>query len=204
DERQETISISGSLYLEWLDEHLTWNKEEYNGINRISASALSVWRPNLMVYNSHTELEIELFHEKPEVFLSFNETKSVVGGWTLESAATRLGYWNALNRQMSYTKPKQFKIEDLSLMNASSADVIMQHYFPFVELTPRMKRFSNYFSVTIKMPVVVSSLINIFAFLIPDFATKMTILIGNLLLQFCFMDDLMNILPYTTDSIPAI
>uniref|UniRef100_A0A915JZG1 Uncharacterized protein n=1 Tax=Romanomermis culicivorax TaxID=13658 RepID=A0A915JZG1_ROMCU len=30
DEKQETMSVVGSLYLEWMDEYLMWNKSDYN------------------------------------------------------------------------------------------------------------------------------------------------------------------------------
>ncbi|GFV97651.1 neuronal acetylcholine receptor subunit beta-3 [Trichonephila clavipes] len=55
DVKDKTIKIDTWLYARWNDQYLTWNPEEYGGLDQLSLPAAEVWRPDLSVYTASTD-----------------------------------------------------------------------------------------------------------------------------------------------------
>ena len=50
--RSEEMVMSGYNVIEWLDERLKWDIEEYPGIKQINVQPDLVWRPGVVFYNT--------------------------------------------------------------------------------------------------------------------------------------------------------
>ncbi|XP_002740574.1 neuronal acetylcholine receptor subunit alpha-10-like [Saccoglossus kowalevskii] len=52
DERIQTLKINSWLTLEWLDEYIKWNVNEYNGIDNVKLPSHSLWLPDIVLYEN--------------------------------------------------------------------------------------------------------------------------------------------------------
>lgn len=52
DERNQVISTNIWLDQEWKDEKLHWNPDDYNGLHVFRMPCASIWRPDIVLYNS--------------------------------------------------------------------------------------------------------------------------------------------------------
>ena len=52
DEVSETLTTIGYLFVEWEDEFLTWEPEDYGGINYYQFPQDDVWKPDIALINS--------------------------------------------------------------------------------------------------------------------------------------------------------
>ncbi len=52
DEVMQTLKVSASLRLSWLDEHLVWNPDDFDGIQTGVYPQNSVWKPDVSLKNS--------------------------------------------------------------------------------------------------------------------------------------------------------
>ena len=53
-ERENKISVVGSLYIEWTDFRLTWDPTDYDGdLNQTSLFVSDIWAPNLFLLNPY-------------------------------------------------------------------------------------------------------------------------------------------------------
>ncbi|KAH3788206.1 hypothetical protein DPMN_166340 [Dreissena polymorpha] len=46
------MKISGHLYIQWTDEFLNWNPEEYGGLDSLELPQNDIWRPDVALHNS--------------------------------------------------------------------------------------------------------------------------------------------------------
>ncbi|NXB92864.1 ACH10 protein, partial [Vidua chalybeata] len=55
DERNQVLTSYLWVRQTWLDAHLTWDKDEYGGIDSIRIPSSYVWRPDIILYNNADE-----------------------------------------------------------------------------------------------------------------------------------------------------
>ncbi|NWH41613.1 ACH10 protein, partial [Chloropsis hardwickii] len=55
DERNQVLTSYLWVRQTWLDAHLTWDKDEYGGIDSIRIPSSLVWRPDIILYNNADE-----------------------------------------------------------------------------------------------------------------------------------------------------
>lgn len=51
DERNQVLTSYLWVRQAWLDAHLTWDKDAYDGIDSIRVPSSYVWRPDIILYN---------------------------------------------------------------------------------------------------------------------------------------------------------
>lgn len=139
-------------------------------------------------YN-HRELKFSVYSDIPDIWMTFNDTKTVVSGWELLGVKLRVGWWEPFNQTFVWKQPEE---DDTS------------YYFPIVELTPKLKRHIPYFRVTAIFPSVAFSILTILSFVISNLQNRALVLVISLILQIIFADDLLRILPPTTNNVPYI
>ena len=47
------MTVDAWIRMMWKDEHLSWNKTEYGGVNQLHFSDDELWRPDIMLYNKY-------------------------------------------------------------------------------------------------------------------------------------------------------
>ncbi|KRY78854.1 Acetylcholine receptor-like protein cup-4, partial [Trichinella pseudospiralis] len=52
NEEHQTMTVHGFQYLLWNDEYLSWNPEQFNGVNRLLMHSWHIWKPDLILYNA--------------------------------------------------------------------------------------------------------------------------------------------------------
>ena len=53
DEATSVMTVDAWIRMMWKDEHLSWNKTEYGGVNQLHFSDDELWRPDIMLYNKY-------------------------------------------------------------------------------------------------------------------------------------------------------
>ena len=51
DERNQILTAYLWIRQVWLDAHLKWNKDDYDGLDTIRIPSSYVWRPDIVLYN---------------------------------------------------------------------------------------------------------------------------------------------------------
>ncbi|EDS35712.1 neuronal acetylcholine receptor subunit alpha-4 [Culex quinquefasciatus] len=61
DEVSSIFTVSNWINMEWTDEKLRWNPEDYGDLKIIRTSAESIWKPDLLLYNNAKTSNIDHF-----------------------------------------------------------------------------------------------------------------------------------------------
>ncbi|XP_064599395.1 neuronal acetylcholine receptor subunit beta-3-like [Liolophura sinensis] len=56
DEKEQEFSFSAWLYMEWSDDFLQWDPAMYNGVSSILVAPTQVWRPDIAISNSYERM----------------------------------------------------------------------------------------------------------------------------------------------------
>jgi len=51
DERNQILTAYLWIRQVWVDKYLTWNKDNYDGLDTIRIPGSYVWRPDIVLYN---------------------------------------------------------------------------------------------------------------------------------------------------------
>lgn len=58
DIKSGALTTNLGIFISWTDEHLTWNKSEYQGLDEIVMKASDVWRPTFLGKILRTNFEL--------------------------------------------------------------------------------------------------------------------------------------------------
>ena len=51
DEKNQVMTTNVWLEQEWADVYLTWDKDEYGGVDHLYIPAEDLWKPDIVLYN---------------------------------------------------------------------------------------------------------------------------------------------------------
>ncbi|XP_069114240.1 acetylcholine receptor subunit alpha-1-A-like [Argopecten irradians] len=57
DEVTGKMTLNAYLGLSWYDEHLTWSKDDYNGVKTVYIPQDDIWKPDIILENNFNKLE---------------------------------------------------------------------------------------------------------------------------------------------------
>ncbi|KAI1711145.1 neurotransmitter-gated ion-channel ligand binding domain-containing protein [Ditylenchus destructor] len=52
DEKAQTLATNVWLHMNWVDIYLTWDPSEYGNIKEVRLPITSIWKPDVLLYNS--------------------------------------------------------------------------------------------------------------------------------------------------------
>lgn len=61
DLRTGTLKMDGAMIITWIDQHLQWNPDDYDGLDHIFFSIMEVWTPELTIWSSSDTQYINRF-----------------------------------------------------------------------------------------------------------------------------------------------
>ncbi|XP_049876640.1 neuronal acetylcholine receptor subunit beta-2-like [Pectinophora gossypiella] len=89
---EEVFSIYNMVYIQWVDERLTWDPKKYGGIEKMIVSSMRIWTPGLRLFNTLDENEIDFLYCK--CFLEYDGKVQCIPRMRHDAAcSSKLGKW---------------------------------------------------------------------------------------------------------------
>lgn len=188
NEITEKLSITGKLKLSWIDEYLSWNPLQYEGLESINLPQNEVWKPDIALENSITKYRdlgtssmnvhvhsdghvvwkpMEVFHAtcSADVTRYPNDKQNCClsfESWTYSRTNVQItnGSKNVILHH-GYDGQPQWLITDTSSETTSKSDDF------YVNFCIKLERQSMYVMLNIILPIAFLSLLNTCVFILP-------------------------------------
>ncbi|XP_046547071.1 acetylcholine receptor subunit alpha-like [Haliotis rubra] len=227
EETTQTVDSSGFLTLQWTDELMTWNSNEYGGVNYINIHVEKLWIPDLSLTNGFGGLSLILpIGEKARVwsngsvtwFRDMNKhTKCSLDmrhfPFDTQTCSINLIQWVTDIRQVNMTaglveiEPSMFKRNGEWEITGKSKDTFIHTYSEYMVQTEIVftfvfKRKYLYYIITNILPVMLLSVLNLGVFLLPpESGEKVSLCISIVLSYAVFLSVIGGSLPEVSDTV---
>ncbi|CAB54450.1 Neuronal acetylcholine receptor subunit eat-2 [Caenorhabditis elegans] len=233
DERNQVITLVVWNQYTWNDYKLRWSPEEYGNITTLQIPHGTLWKPDILLFNSANEhfdasFPVHMVVSSngdvlfaPPGIVSFSCSLSMTWfPYDQQVCYLKFGSW-------TYGKKLDLQIDDSDLPDGHKMD--LQYYIPngefdllatpafrksttfldetYVELYFHMhlKRRTMYYGLNWIVPSILISLSNILGFTMPpECGEKITLQITNFLSVMVFLAMVSEVAPPTSESIPII
>ncbi|XP_067658367.1 acetylcholine receptor subunit alpha-like [Haliotis asinina] len=227
EETTQTVDSSGFLTLQWTDDLLTWNSNEYGGIDYINIPMEKLWFPDLSLTNGLDDLSLILpIGEKARVTSNgsitwFRDLKKRTKcsldmrhfPFDTQTCSINLIQWVADIRQVNMTagivviEPSLFQRNGEWEITGNSKDTFLHTYSgniiqTEIEFTFIFKRKYLYYIITNILPVMFLSVLNLGVFLLPpESGEKVSLCISIVLSYAVFLSAIGGSLPEVSDTV---
>ncbi|XP_069105819.1 neuronal acetylcholine receptor subunit alpha-3-like [Argopecten irradians] len=189
DEVAGSISLTGGLIMVWEDFRLSWQPEEYGGIEQILVNSSSVWSPNIFLLSPAADMEkLDLKDFDVRIYyvgvLLVNPGKLIKSTCKVDMTNFPTDYqtcniffvpWSYMPSevQLTFLEPSvdinSYNENGEWAINGTSASIYKtDHYDTNAAVyTLVLKRRSAYFIISMVVPVYILCFLNPFVFLLP-------------------------------------
>uniref|UniRef100_A0A8C9RIN3 Neuronal acetylcholine receptor subunit alpha-7 n=2 Tax=Scleropages formosus TaxID=113540 RepID=A0A8C9RIN3_SCLFO len=228
DEKNQVLITNAWLEMNWQDVYLTWNPDDYPGVQNLRFPSSQVWVPDILLYNSADERFDATFHTNVLVNASgacqyippgiLKSTCYIDVRWfpfDVQKCDLKFGSWThngwLLDLHMvevdisSYIPNGEWDLVGVpGKRNELYYDCCKEPY-PDVTFTVTIRRRTLYYGLNLLIPCVLISGLALLVFLLPaDSGEKISLGITVLLSLTVFMLLVAEIMPATSDSVPLI
>uniref|UniRef100_A0A3P9MH68 Neuronal acetylcholine receptor subunit alpha-7 n=1 Tax=Oryzias latipes TaxID=8090 RepID=A0A3P9MH68_ORYLA len=228
DEKNQVLITNAWLQLHWTDIYLTWNPENYPGVQNLRFPSDQVWTPDILLYNSADERFDATFHTNVLVNASghcqyippgiLKSTCYIDVRWfpfDVQKCDLKFGSWThngwLLDLQMldvdisTYISNGEWDLVGVPAKRNELYYECCKEPYPDVTFTVTMRRRTLYYGLNLLIPCVLISGLALLVFLLPaDSGEKISLGITVLLSLTVFMLLVAEIMPATSDSVPLI
>ncbi|CAF0985474.1 unnamed protein product [Rotaria magnacalcarata] len=225
DEQNQVMTTNVQVTLKWQDEHLRWLPNEYNDQNRTVFSALEIWTPDIVLFNSadvaysqrreyylltvHWNGTVEWVY--PDVFRSYCDVVITYFPFDKQNCTLEIQSWSRPSdellvrhqpqnvRQQSQYIRTEWQVYEIVVQNAT-----MNRYLWLV-FQIKMKRNYQFYVNHMIFPFSILSCLTLFVFwLPPDSGEKITLTITILLALTVFLQLISDYTPKASSNLPII
>ncbi|CAF0875076.1 unnamed protein product [Rotaria sp. Silwood1] len=225
DEQNQVMTTNVQVTLKWQDEHLRWSPSEYNDQNRTVFSALEIWTPDIVLFNSadvaysqrrehylltvHSNGTVEWVY--PDVFRSYCDVVITYFPFDKQNCTLEIQSWSRPSdellvrhqpqnvRQQSQYIRTEWQVYEIVVRNAT-----MNRYLWLV-FHINMKRNYQFYVNHMIFPFSILSCLTLFVFwLPPDSGEKITLTITILLALTVFLQLISDYTPKASSNLPII
>ncbi|KAL1023852.1 hypothetical protein UPYG_G00047220 [Umbra pygmaea] len=228
DEKNQVLMTNAWLQLYWTDTYLSWNPDNYPGVQNLRFPADHVWVPDILLYNSADERFDATFHTNVLVNSSgycqylppgiLKSTCYINVRWfpfDVQKCDLKFGSWThngwLLDLQMldvdisTYIPNGEWDLVGVPVKRNELYYECCKEPYPDVTFTVTMRRRTLYYGLNLLIPCVLISGLALLVFLLPaDSGEKISLGITVLLSLTVFMLLVAEIMPATSDSVPLI
>ncbi|KAM9356854.1 neuronal acetylcholine receptor subunit alpha-7-like [Symphorus nematophorus] len=228
DEKNQVLMTNAWLQLYWTDIYLSWNPENYPGVQNLRFPSDQVWTPDILLYNSADERFDATFHTNVLVNASgycqyippgiLKSTCYIDVRWfpfDVQKCDLKFGSWThngwLLDLQMldvdtsTYIPNGEWDLVGVPAKRNELYYECCKEPYPDVTFTVTMRRRTLYYGLNLLIPCVLISGLALLVFLLPaDSGEKISLGITVLLSLTVFMLLVAEIMPATSDSVPLI
>uniref|UniRef100_A0A8P4KL53 Neuronal acetylcholine receptor subunit alpha-7 n=1 Tax=Dicentrarchus labrax TaxID=13489 RepID=A0A8P4KL53_DICLA len=229
---RKTVFLSKDLSLHlsqyWTDIYLSWNPENYPGVQNLRFPSDQIWTPDILLYNSADERFDATFHTNVLVNASghcqyippgiLKSTCYIDVRWfpfDVQKCDLKFGSWThngwLLDLQMldvdtsTYIPNGEWDLVGVPAKRNELYYDCCKEPYPDVTFTVTMRRRTLYYGLNLLIPCVLISGLALLVFLLPaDSGEKISLGITVLLSLTVFMLLVAEIMPATSDSVPLI
>lgn len=226
DVKTQTLSTTGWLTVEWQDARLTWDPATYPDVTHVYTQDSEVWKPELFIDNSLADVSIlqdsnVMFKvlrdgvvewKLPRIFTTFCNVDVTYYPYDTQNCVVEITSWAYTVDEISLRSTREtVNIEDIkphgewTILSSSIESRELQETkengniekFSQLDFYIKMQRKSNYYISSVLLPVILTSYLNTFVFLLPvDSGEKVGFILTVLLA-------LAVLLTLVSDSIPS-
>uniref|UniRef100_A0A667W9U9 Neuronal acetylcholine receptor subunit alpha-7 n=1 Tax=Myripristis murdjan TaxID=586833 RepID=A0A667W9U9_9TELE len=228
DEKNQVLITNAWLQLYWTDIYLSWNPENYPGVQNLRFPSSQIWVPDILLYNSADERFDATFHTNVLVNASgscqyippgiLKSTCYIDVRWfpfDVQKCDLKFGSWThngwLLDLQMmdvdisTYIPNGEWDLVGVPAKRNELYYDCCKEPYPDVTFTVTMRRRTLYYGLNLLIPCVLISGLALLVFLLPaDSGEKISLGITVLLSLTVFMLLVAEIMPATSDSVPLI
>ncbi|XP_064200402.1 neuronal acetylcholine receptor subunit alpha-7-like [Anguilla rostrata] len=228
DEKNQVLISNVWLQLYWTDVYLSWNPDNYPGVQTLRFPSNQVWVPDILLYNSADERFDATFHTNVLVNASgycqyippgiLKSTCYIDVRWfpfDVQKCNLKFGSWTyngwLLDLQMlsvdisTYIPNGEWDLVGVPSKRNELYYECCKEPYPDVTFTVTMRRRTLYYGLNLLIPCVLISGLALLVFLLPaDSGEKISLGITVLLSLTVFMLLVAEIMPATSDSVPLI
>ncbi|XP_030643585.1 neuronal acetylcholine receptor subunit alpha-7 [Chanos chanos] len=228
DEKNQVLITNAWLQLSWNDVYLTWNPDNYPGVQNLRFPSSQIWTPDILLYNSADERFDATFHTN--VLVNYSGACQYIPPGILKSTCyidvrwfpfdvqkcdLKFGSWThngwLLDLQMlavdisTYIPNGEWDLVGVPGKRNELYYECCKEPYPDVTFTVTMRRRTLYYGLNLLIPCVLISGLALLVFLLPaDSGEKISLGITVLLSLTVFMLLVAEIMPATSDSVPLI
>ncbi|XP_062569626.1 acetylcholine receptor subunit alpha-L1-like [Saccostrea cucullata] len=224
--KTQTLSTTGWLTIEWVDNRLTWNSGTYPDVTHVYSLDSEVWKPELFIDNSLADVSIlvddnVMFKisrdgvvewKLPRIFTTFCNVDVTYYPFDTQNCVIEITSWAyTIDELVMNSSRSSVNIEDIkphgewSILSSSVAEKELQETkvngdvekYSQLHFSIKMQRKSNYYISSVLLPILLTSYLNNFVFILPvDSGEKVGFILTVLLA-------LAVLLTLVSDSIPS-
>ncbi|KAJ8045821.1 Neuronal acetylcholine receptor subunit alpha-10 [Holothuria leucospilota] len=233
DEQNQKLSVSGTIYMSWVDEFLTWKPEDYNGVDVISLRHEDIWIPDVTNYERLDvgSSAINVF----EPYLVVNSTGFVIfflqsdmtvycrldmsefpfdkqvcrmrfSSFSYGNDQVVLSYANtSSSNENSFNSNGVWSLESFSVQEVEILYKCCPH--PYVEIHYEfiLARIGNFYIFSIWIPCGLLSVLELTVFLVhPNSGEKVSLSVTNVLAFILFQQIVVESMPRSGEDSPII
>lgn len=190
-EKDQTVALSYWLYMGWMDHRLTWTPSSYSGIDSIVTTSKYVWSPSsICLYNEINEDKC-LTADKPVTITSFGWMTYVTSRESVTQCAIDITKYPFDSHSCCLYFGNLFETVDFLTIMLDQSGFFLQYYteseewemvetslkkqlfvsnnmtYTQLHFNMKIKRRPTYVILSVFLPVIILSVLNIFCFVIP-------------------------------------
>ncbi|XP_033762731.1 acetylcholine receptor subunit beta-type unc-29-like [Pecten maximus] len=216
DEKEGRFEVAGFLITKWNDERLVWDPSDFGQISSTQLPQSRVWTPSLVVWNTHARIRPFGFDTLPvrfnqsgdavwepgDVFETSCDAKISKFPFDVQTCTIDIFPYGNLENEINFTSTG---IDQSNYEKNGVWDIVTISIFEVqghagnggkVMIEIQFKRRSSYHIINILVPLIIMSLLNILAFIIPgDSSCRVDYAVTMLLTLSVFLTTVSDILP---------
>ncbi|XP_045215710.1 neuronal acetylcholine receptor subunit alpha-10-like isoform X1 [Mercenaria mercenaria] len=230
DERNQVISTNIWFDQEWYDEKLIWDPDDYNGLKVFRIPCASIWRPDIVLYNSADDYNngymqaLAMVHSNGQVFwppivklrstcnidityFPFDDQrcKLKMGSWAYDGFQVDLYARDNPVDLSTFVSNGEWELIKVEAIRNVITYPCCPEPFPDVTFYIHIRRRTLYYTYNVIIPCVMLSTLTLSGFWMrPDSGEKVTLGLTVLLAFSVFMLLVAENMPATSSFVPLI
>ncbi|XP_059160794.1 neuronal acetylcholine receptor subunit non-alpha-2-like [Physella acuta] len=232
DMKNQVLTTSGWLNVNWEDEFLRWNKSDYGGVEEIIVSQSAVWLPDILVENTAQNFaeigsDSILVSIKDDGHISWEPgilTKTIcevnIGKYPFDYQRCEIKFltWMHTNKTLDVQPGSDLVSLDATISNGEwdiKSAIARPYFYPStykvgtahtgVKFIIELMRKRTFYVLNTIIPVVMLSLLNVLVFLLPASSGEKMALAVTVLLSFTvYLSIISEVMPKTSESISIL
>nr|XP_006814582.1 PREDICTED: neuronal acetylcholine receptor subunit alpha-9-I-like [Saccoglossus kowalevskii] len=215
--------------MQWVDEYLTWDPNDFNGINEIQLPIESLWQPDTVIYSSVSHDSLR--HLDTEAIVQSNGSIMAIQFFIIQATCAidatlfpfdeqrcnfRFASWSYHGNLMNYipdpaSNIKRFipngewELLEMPVTDSSDLHECCTVPFPAITYTLHLKRRSTFYVVNIVFPSFLAYILISVGFYMPsDSGERMSLCVISILSQFVFLTVVADFMPPTAEFVPHL
>ena len=225
DEVLERFSVAGAIFINWFDQNIFWDEDDYGGIDSLFMGYKQVWVPEIILTNPSEKLdsfgkEWQLIRYSPNGWASWTPGDLIKATcsidvryfpFDIQECDMEMYVWGYLTHEVKLIASSDTIETGLLAEHGSWTVVNTSVKVEYVSLvskvtfTFRLKRKPQYVIVNVVLPILFLCLLNVLVFILPaESGERVSYAITVLLSIAVFMTIVSNTLPKTSEPLPII